>query len=91
MNEKLLKRILKILNENPGIVIHIAVGNIPVSLEYGNGGNSLKCIIHGRCKEIGKSDGTFKNLYQNLMSLAQEKKAIYSIEYIQKIRSDIEW
>lgn len=75
MKEEFLKRILGIINENLGGVIHIAFKKIPVSLEYGNGGNSLKVGIYGRYKVIGAPDGTFENLYQELMELAQKKWA----------------
>lgn len=85
MKKEFLERLLGILNENQGVIIHVAIEKIPIELEMADGGNSLTVRCYGVSRIIGKPDGTFDALYEQLISLAKN-----SNQYFEKL-GEMEW
>lgn len=84
MTKDFLARLVEILNENQGIVVHISVEKIPVSLES-NGGNSLTVGCYGQYRKLGKPDGTIDELHAALYDIVSK-----SNQYFEKL-GELEW
>lgn len=85
MTKDFLEQILGVINENQGVIIHVAIEKIPIELEMADGGNSVIARCYGVSRVIGKPDGTFDELYQQLIGLARN-----STQYFEKL-GEVEW